>query len=200
MESEFDQDVNRALEKWPNVPACYGWLKLDRRGNWLIKDQPITHKRSIEFLSRNYANDGAGQWFVQNGPQRAYCDLAYTPWVYHLDGHRQLFTHVQSAVENLSSIIIDEDGNLLLETEFGIGVLHDSDLVPFFDVLAHHQNKQHNADDLMAMMLNLNRSAKDTAEICWQHGPLRLRTMLSDDIPREFNFVVAPIECNAEID
>ena len=26
-----------AMAKWPNVPAVYGWLSLDRRGNWLIR-------------------------------------------------------------------------------------------------------------------------------------------------------------------
>ena len=141
MEREFDQEVLRALEKWPNVPACYGWLKLDRRGNWLIKEQTITHKRAIEFLSRNYSSDEAGQWFAQNGPQRAYCDLDYTPWVYHLDGRDQILTHTHRVVNKVDGLVIDEDGNLLLETEFGVGLMHDSDLTKFVDILAQHQGE-----------------------------------------------------------
>lgn len=198
MEREFDQDVLRALEKWPNVPACYGWLKLDRRGNWLIKDQIITHRRAVEFLSRNYASDDAGQWFAQNGPQRAYCELAYTPWIYHLDGHQQLFTHAQNAVENLLGLVIDEQGNLLLETEFGIGVMHDSDLAQFLDVLTEHQNEEHNSDELMTTMLKLDPELDDATVIHWQREPVKLRAMRSADIPGKFGYVAVPIENNSD--
>ena len=35
----MDEAVHRALAKWPNVPACYGWLALDRRGRWRMRDE-----------------------------------------------------------------------------------------------------------------------------------------------------------------
>ena len=34
----MDDIVRQALTKWPNVPACYGWLGLDARGNWFMRD------------------------------------------------------------------------------------------------------------------------------------------------------------------
>jgi hypothetical protein len=34
----MDDIVRQALAKWPNVPACYGWLGLDARGNWCMRD------------------------------------------------------------------------------------------------------------------------------------------------------------------
>jgi len=34
----MDQTVLRSLAKWPEVPAVYGWLALDRRGNWLLRE------------------------------------------------------------------------------------------------------------------------------------------------------------------
>ena len=37
----MDAAVIAALAKWPNVPAVFGWLRLDRRGNWLIREQQI---------------------------------------------------------------------------------------------------------------------------------------------------------------
>jgi len=45
-----DEAVLRSIAKWPNVPAVYGWLKLDRRGNWLIKGERIANQdtRSAE--------------------------------------------------------------------------------------------------------------------------------------------------------
>lgn len=34
----MDDIVRAALAKWPNVPDCYGWLGLDARGNWYMRD------------------------------------------------------------------------------------------------------------------------------------------------------------------
>ena len=34
----MDDIVKQAMAKWPNVPNCYGWLGLDARGNWYLRD------------------------------------------------------------------------------------------------------------------------------------------------------------------
>ena len=34
----MDDIVKAAMAKWPNVPNCYGWLGLDARGNWYMRD------------------------------------------------------------------------------------------------------------------------------------------------------------------
>ena len=34
----MDEIVIRGMLKWPNVPSVYGWLSLDRRGSWTIKN------------------------------------------------------------------------------------------------------------------------------------------------------------------
>ena len=34
----MDDIVKAAIAKWPNVPHCYGWLGLDARGNWYMRD------------------------------------------------------------------------------------------------------------------------------------------------------------------
>ncbi|MEG1326098.1 MAG: DUF2946 family protein, partial [Janthinobacterium sp.] len=34
----MDDLVKQALAKWPNVPHCYGWLGLDARGHWRMRD------------------------------------------------------------------------------------------------------------------------------------------------------------------
>jgi hypothetical protein len=33
-QSLMDDIVKQAMAKWPNVPACHGWLGLDARGHW----------------------------------------------------------------------------------------------------------------------------------------------------------------------
>ena len=34
----MDDIVKAAIAKWPNGPDCYGWLGLDARGNWYMRD------------------------------------------------------------------------------------------------------------------------------------------------------------------
>src|SRR5690242_20319195 len=93
----MDDIVIRAMAKWPNVPAVYGWLALDGRGQWSIKRtapapsasasarlEPVTNPKLIEFIGRNYAHDEQGCWYFQNGPQRVYVTLDYTPFVYRI--------------------------------------------------------------------------------------------------------------------
>ena len=71
-----------AIAKWPNVPACYDWLSLDRRGDWRLQGERVTHHGFIALLNRQYGVDEHGCWFVQNGPQRVFVRLDYTPWVF----------------------------------------------------------------------------------------------------------------------
>ena len=35
----MDDIVKQAMAKWPQVPDCYGWLGLDARGNWYLRDE-----------------------------------------------------------------------------------------------------------------------------------------------------------------
>ena len=39
-----------------------------------------------EFISRNYQADARGRWYFQNGPQRVFVSLAYTPLVIRFEG------------------------------------------------------------------------------------------------------------------
>ena len=42
MDRAMDEMVVRSMAKWPDVPDVYGWLSLDRRGNWLIRSTSAT--------------------------------------------------------------------------------------------------------------------------------------------------------------
>jgi hypothetical protein len=35
----MDEIVKQSLTKWPNVPHCYGWLALDARGAFRMRDE-----------------------------------------------------------------------------------------------------------------------------------------------------------------
>jgi len=127
----MDEIVARSLAKWPNVPAVYGWLELDRRGNWLIKGQRIGNQALREFIGRNYESDDRGRWFFQNGPQRVYVRLAYTPLVMHYEGSG-LFDHCGRSVEALETFL-DDEGSILIRGSHGIGLLDDRDLERYAD-------------------------------------------------------------------
>jgi hypothetical protein len=132
-----DPVVLRSLAKWPNVPAVYGWMALDRRGNWLLRDSNSGRHGRIgnaalrEFIGRNYAADERGGWYFQNGPQRVYVALAYTPLVMHLEGGA-LFDHCGCPVEP-AGLYLDDEGSLLVLGQRGIGLLDDRDLAHYAD-------------------------------------------------------------------
>ncbi|UTH72367.1 DUF2946 family protein [Chromobacterium sp. IIBBL 290-4] len=75
----MDAIVLAAMAKWPNVPAVFGWLRLDARGQWWIKDERLQHEGMVEFFNRNYSRDGQGRCYVQNGPQKVYVQLDAAP-------------------------------------------------------------------------------------------------------------------------
>ena len=127
----MDDAVVRSLAKWPNVPDVYGWLALDRRGNWRIKDERIGNAALREFIARNYAADERGRWFFQNGPQRVYVTLAYTPFVMHYEGER-LFDHCGAPADALETWL-DDEGSVLIRAAQGIGLLDDRDLARYAD-------------------------------------------------------------------
>jgi hypothetical protein len=122
----MDEIVVRSLAKWPNVPAVYGWLDLDRRGNWLIKGERIGNVALREFIGRNYAADARGCWFFQNGPQRVYVRLAYTPFVVHYEGER-LVDHCGQEFP-AAGAFLDDEGSVLIHGRRGIALLDDRDL------------------------------------------------------------------------
>ena len=125
----MDEAVARSIAKWPDVPAVYGWLALDRRGNWRIKGEKIANAALREFIARNYEADSRGCWFFQNGPQRVYVSLAYTPWVAHYEGDAVL-DHCgrRFAVEEA---FVDEEGSVLVVQEKKIALLDDRDLARY---------------------------------------------------------------------
>jgi Protein of unknown function (DUF2946) len=127
----MDEIVARSLAKWPNVPAVFGWLSLDRRGNWLIKGERIGNSALREFIGRNYQPDEKGRWYFQNGPQRVFVSLAYTPLVTHYEGDR-LFDHCGRAFSPAAAFQ-DDEGSVLFSGCNTIALLDDRDLAKFAD-------------------------------------------------------------------
>ena len=136
----MDPQVLGSLAKWPDVPAVYGWLALDRRGNWLLRETAdgrfgrVGNAALREFISRNYAPDERGGWYFQNGPQRVYVRLAYAPLVLHYEGN-SLFDHCARPAAALETYL-DDEGSVLMLTSRGLGLLDDRDLARYADAAA----------------------------------------------------------------
>ena len=141
----MDDIVKAALKKWPNVPNCYGWLALDARGDWYMRDDRtqaagpfprikgsrILHDKLREFIARNYASDADGCWFFQNGPQRVYVELEAAPWVWRLQVDDAGRLHIQShtgLTASYQAAWLDELGRLFVACELGLGIVHTLDM------------------------------------------------------------------------
>jgi Protein of unknown function (DUF2946) len=141
----MDDIVKQALKKWPNVPHCYGWLALDARGDWYMRDDRvqaagpfpkikgsrILHEKLREFIERNYLVDDAGCWFFQNGPQRVYVELEAAPWVWRLEALPSAAPRITShtgLAAVFESAWLDERDRLFLATDLGLGIVHTLDM------------------------------------------------------------------------
>ena len=143
----MDEIVKAALVKWPDVPDCYGWLGLDARGNWYMRDDRtqaagpfagdgasaqskgslLKHDKLIDFIQRNYESDALGQWFFQNGPQRVYVELESAPWVWRINADLSVQDHAGKAA-TVQGALVDEQGYLYLLSNTGFGRVHTQDM------------------------------------------------------------------------
>ena len=192
----MDEMVLRGMAKWPDVPAVYGWLSLDRRGNWLIKGETISNPDVCAFISRNYERDSAGRWFFQNGPQRVFVSFEYTPLVYRaVNGDREqlsLQSHIGDPVTLVSGAWIDENGALLIQTEHGIGLVHDHDLDKLLPAFIDERGNPLPEDPLDERMQVVQQGR--TAPLWLQYGEsnVHVDAVSSAQVPRRFGFDASP--------
>jgi len=198
MGAPVDEIVLRGMAKWPNVRAVYGWLSLDRRGNWLIRGERITHPGLIAFIGRNYARDGEGRWFFQNGPQRVFVALEYAPFVYCVvspgDAPLAIEAHNGMQVSTVSGAWIDENGAVLLETEHGPGVVHDRDLERLLAALIDTDGKAFEAPALDELMQFVERGREVPVWLRFRGSNVKVRPIRSETVARRFGFVPRPVE------
>ena len=151
----MDEIVIRSMARWPDIPDVYGWLALDRRGNWLLKGRSggferIGNKAVGEFIGRNYQHDDAGRWFFQNGPQRVFVNLHGLPLVYRLEGGRVL-AHTGAPAQSVAALWLDDAGGLILETDLGPGTLDDRDLAQALELICDEQQRPVGEAALLAL-------------------------------------------------
>ena len=202
----MDEQVIRSLIKWPDVPDCYGWLALDRRGQWRMRDeftqqnnlpgQIIKHQSLNEFISRNYARDTQGKYFFQNGPQRVFITLDATPWIVRVipsDQGVKLLTQCQSQIEPTAALS-DEKGNIYIIGNITQAVYEESDRAQFKLQTTESIALLHDHDlDLFSELATLQEEACSFGGSWNWHGKqLALEPIHSSELANRFDYTAKP--------
>ncbi|WDZ96848.1 DUF2946 family protein [Herbaspirillum sp. WKF16] len=197
----MDEIVRQAMAKWPNVPHCFGWLRLDARGGWRMRDERaqhlglpgerIAHPTLLAFIERNYAHDEQGRWYFQNGPQRVYVDLELTPYIVRTqpgaEGRLQLLLHTGETIAQPDAAWLDEHGRLYLKSGEKFGGVDDRDMAQLLPAL-------HAGDgaDEEALLRWMEGDDGVQARLMLGARPLRLERIQSAQLAERFGFVAAP--------
>ncbi|HEX8610991.1 MAG TPA: DUF2946 family protein [Telluria sp.] len=141
----MDDIVKKAMAKWPDVPHCYGWLALDARGNWRMRDERAQHLNLagdkvvqvalLGFINRNYLADERGCWFFQNGPQRVFVNLEATPFIARTDPAHGLVLHTGEPVAAIARAWMTESGELIVESAGKVAQVDDRDVAQLMAAL-----------------------------------------------------------------
>ncbi|MEH6434966.1 DUF2946 family protein [Massilia sp. DD77] len=141
----MDDIVKQAMAKWPNVPHCYGWLALDARGGWRMRDEAaqrahapgdrLTNPALVGFINRNYLRDERGNWYFQNGPQRVYINLEATPFIARTDPQQGLMLQTGQALAAVDKVFLLDSGALVFQGGEVVAQLDDRDVAQVLALL-----------------------------------------------------------------
>ncbi|MGH8854215.1 MAG: DUF2946 family protein [Telluria sp.] len=193
----MDDIVKQAMAKWPNVPHCYGWLALDARGNWRMRDEAAQRSKGpgdklvnaalVGFINRNYAHDDQGRWYFQNGPQRVYVNLEATPFIARTDPALGFVLQTGQALGALDGVFMTEAGALVLQAGEVVAQLDDRDLA---QVLAR-MTLDGNPASIEAIMAWLEDDSAELA-LATNDACIVVERLAADALPRRFGYVLAP--------
>jgi hypothetical protein len=195
----MDELVEKAMRKWPDVPACFGWLALDARGAWRMRDEQtqlhdlpgdkIMHTALCAFINRNYSVDEQGRGYFQNGPQCVYVDLALTPYIAHTDPLLGLVLQTGEALNVIDSVLLTEHGQPLFAAGNKVAALDDRDIAEWMSSL--RMNGEAVTDERLLAWLAAP-AGRDTLAWEYQQNTLAVERTTLADLPLRFKFEQRP--------
>jgi hypothetical protein len=199
----MDSSVAAAMARWPDVPACYGWLALDRRGRWRMRDEHvqqhgllgdvIRHAALKSFIDRNYLSDESGAWYFQNGPQRVFVDLEAAPFIFMFDGSGEiLVTHHGHAIEQVDAALVDESGNFYLASSAGFGLICDRDLATLVGSLRTLEGHSPGPDDMLERIAHAPETLRLTVPLANTSMTLALQSVRSETLATRYGYIHKP--------
>jgi hypothetical protein len=193
----MDDIVKQAMAKWPNVPHCYGWLALDARGGWRMRDEAaqragapgdkLNNPALVGFINRNYGHDERGNWYFQNGPQRVYVNLEATPFIARTDPQQGLVLQTGQALIEVERVYLSDAGTLLFAVGATVAQLDDRDVA---QVLGQLQLNGQTASDEAVMAWLEHGNGKLT--LAWNGKLLEVERVKTDELPQRFGFNQLP--------
>ena len=202
----MDEQVLRSLIKWPNVPHCFGWLALDRRGQWRMRDEfaqanqlagsVIQHVALNEFISRNYACDSLGRYFFQNGPQRVFITLDATPFIARIipsQSGPQLLTQCGTEIKPHGALC-DERGNIYITGNILQSFSDQIDSAAFIKAESPSVALLHDHDlDLFSEQSKVQEDACSfRGSWLWDGKELPIEPIHSIELSKRFHFIKSP--------
>jgi hypothetical protein len=194
----MDEIVKQALAKWPNVPHCYGWLALDARGGWRMRDERtqalnlpgdrIVNPALLAFINRNYTHDEQGRWYFQNGPQRVYVDLEAAPYIARTDPSRGFMLHTGDPLAAIDEAWLTDTGQLLFKSGDVIALLDDRDMSQCLGAFSAQGNAV--SDDQFLSWMERPGDTPLTYEVAGRALPVR--HIARDAIAARFDFISEP--------
>jgi hypothetical protein len=193
----MDDIVKQAMAKWPNVPHCYGWLALDARGIWRMRDETaqraeapgdkLTNAALVGFINRNYQHDERGCWYFQNGPQRVYVNLEATPFIARTDPAQGFALHTGEPLPALDQVFMLDSGGIVLRAGEQLAQLDDRDVAQLLQSM-ELDGKPVGDEELMAWL----EKGAGQLTLRWQDRVIGIERLNAEEAPQRFNFVRRP--------
>jgi hypothetical protein len=193
----MDDIVRQAMAKWPNVPHCYGWLALDARGGWRMRDEAaqradapgdrLAHEALLGFINRNYAADERGCWYFQNGPQRVYVNLETTPFVARTDPGAGIVLHTGRALGAPERAFLSESGELIVCTGPDVAQVDDRDVAQLLQAL-ELDGRPVPDEGLLAWL----EGGSGRLVLRWHGAAVDVERLAPGEAPARFGFVRRP--------
>jgi hypothetical protein len=195
----MDDIVKQAIAKWPNVPHCYGWLALDARGGWRMRDEAaqqantlgdrLTNAALVGFINRNYGHDERGCWYFQNGPQRVYVGLEATPFIARTDPAQGLLLQTGQALDSIERAFLTADGAAIVQSGDVVAQLDDRDVAQWLGMMELDGSPV--SDE--ALMRWLEGAAGDLA-VRYRDQRVPVERISAADLPTRFGYIRQPVK------
>jgi len=194
----MDDIVKQAMAKWPNVPHCYGWLALDARGAWRMRDEAaqragapgdkLTNAALVGFINRNYMHDERGCWYFQNGPQRVYVVLEAAPFIAHTSPGEGLVVQTGQTLPALDAVFMTDAGELIVRSGSIVAQVDDRDMAQMLASL-ELDGRGMSDDTLMAW---LEHGGPGQATLRYRDGQIPVERIARSAVPERCGFVRDP--------
>jgi hypothetical protein len=179
------------------VPHCYGWLGLDARGAWRMRDEAaqqagtpgdrLNNPALVGFINRNYGHDERGCWYFQNGPQRVYVNLEATPYIARTDPAEGLLLQTGQPLHAIDALFLTEAGEAIVQGGEVVAQLDDRDGAQLIEAL-RLDGAPVSGDALLGWL----EGAAGTMQLDYRGQSVPVERIARDSVAQRFGFVRAP--------